>query len=681
MPPLSKPFQRSVRIASVLGLSALSLTQEIGTAYLVFAWAALISSVAADRYPERQRSLQKFETAAVLGWILWFIIDMAVFHQTFFIAMAHFLILFQAFKWLGFKARKDGLQILFFAFFQILSACTLAAGVWDAVIFLALIPVGTMGLFWNHLDEQLERAGQTLPPHFQRSSQKMARAMAGFAVPMNIILTAFVFILFPRLTLNATLPGFANQHMGFTDQVDLRRTGTIADDPSVVMWMRLSASDRPLWSGYLRGLAMTRFDGQQWRANPTEAARPVGRDGNGVFRPMQPLPGAQLIHPAILLVSPSAGTLFITGRPLEVITTLPSLELTRSSGLRSTTRWDHPLRYDFISDVAMRRVLPGSLLPPSERQELLKLPGIPLDRIAARAKEAARHGSAYERAQHIAAYLRTRCRYSADLGAQRSDNPVETFLETSRSGPCGHFASAMALMCRLQGIPSRVVAGYWHGEYNAPADQFVIREQDAHAWVEAYVDGLGWVPFDPSPRQSLSPGAAQQSWRHEVRQYWDYLGFQWDRLIIEYDLYSQIKALQTLQHSSETANTAFSRWWQRHFANLSRSKPQSRGEEPALHSSGRLSRPWTAALLLASLGAASFFWKRKARTPEDQAVLAYRRFLSWIARQGFPKKPSETAREFFKRLREERPAHAPRAHDVTERYYAARFGTSGGGVR
>ena len=78
--------------------------------------------------------------------------------------------------------------------------------------------------------------------------------------------------------------------------------------------------------------------------------------------------------------------------------------------------------------------------------------------------------------------------------------PLEEFLFVRRSGNCEYFAAAMAVMLRSIGVPARVVAGFQQGEWNPYGRYFMVRLSDAHAWVEVYLDGRGWVAFDPSPR-------------------------------------------------------------------------------------------------------------------------------------------------------------------------------------
>ena len=77
-------------------------------------------------------------------------------------------------------------------------------------------------------------------------------------------------------------------------------------------------------------------------------------------------------------------------------------------------------------------------------------------------------------------------------------NPVDRFLFDTRQGFCEHYASAFSVMLRAAGIPARVVVGYQGGEFNPLGGHMVVRQSDAHAWTEAWLDGEGWVRFDPT---------------------------------------------------------------------------------------------------------------------------------------------------------------------------------------
>ncbi len=97
------------------------------------------------------------------------------------------------------------------------------------------------------------------------------------------------------------------------------------------------------------------------------------------------------------------------------------------------------------------------------------------------------------------AYLRRNFRYTLNLTGAPGRDPLAHFLFETKAGHCEYFASAMAVMLRTIGVPSREVNGFLPGEYNDLAGDYIVRASDAHSWVEAYFPGIGWTTFDPTP--------------------------------------------------------------------------------------------------------------------------------------------------------------------------------------
>ena len=75
---------------------------------------------------------------------------------------------------------------------------------------------------------------------------------------------------------------------------------------------------------------------------------------------------------------------------------------------------------------------------------------------------------------------------------------VDEFLFDTKRGFCGHYASAFATLMRAAGIPARVVTGYQGGTFNRFADYWILRQSDAHAWTEVWIEGRGWLRMDPT---------------------------------------------------------------------------------------------------------------------------------------------------------------------------------------
>mgnify|MGYP001626196239 CR=1 FL=1 len=180
-----------------------------------------------------------------------------------------------------------------------------------------------------------------------------------------------------------------------------------------------------------------------------------------------------------------------------------------------------PLRINAYNIVAVP--IPENLPPknsaslsPEERRVLSYLPPY-LYRVRELAQQVTQNAETpYEKAKTLEAFLRTQYRYSDSPPYLVGHNVdvVTFFLFEAREGACDWFASALALMCRAVGIPARVVTGFYSDEVDTDGS-LVIRANDAHAWVEAYIDGHGWVTLDATPsgdRNRLALWQALQRW-------------------------------------------------------------------------------------------------------------------------------------------------------------------------
>jgi transglutaminase-like putative cysteine protease len=115
-------------------------------------------------------------------------------------------------------------------------------------------------------------------------------------------------------------------------------------------------------------------------------------------------------------------------------------------------------------------------------------------RVAGRAK------SPYAAAVSLESWLRFRGGFVySNRGYQTSAPPLVGFVVQTKHGYCQYFAGAMALMLRYLGVPARVAVGFTSGDYNPKRQTWTVTDHDAHAWVEAWFRGYGWLPFDPTP--------------------------------------------------------------------------------------------------------------------------------------------------------------------------------------
>ena len=122
----------------------------------------------------------------------------------------------------------------------------------------------------------------------------------------------------------------------------------------------------------------------------------------------------------------------------------------------------------------------------------------------------------YDKAIAIQRFFTTGSRFTYDtkIPADNSPNALDNFLLHTRRGFCQQFATSMAVMARLSGIPARVAVGFTRGTYDSTTRTWTVTTHDAHAWPELYFQGYGWLPFEPTPRgdgQAVKPSYAKSS--------------------------------------------------------------------------------------------------------------------------------------------------------------------------
>ena len=116
---------------------------------------------------------------------------------------------------------------------------------------------------------------------------------------------------------------------------------------------------------------------------------------------------------------------------------------------------------------------------------------------------------AFSKAVAIRDWLADNCRYTLNVDYPPAERDfVSYFLLDSREGYCSYFASAMAVLCRAAGLPARYVEGY--SLRAAPGESVVLTGEDAHAWVEVYFNGVGWLTFDPTAAAQDAQGVSRQ---------------------------------------------------------------------------------------------------------------------------------------------------------------------------
>ncbi len=142
-----------------------------------------------------------------------------------------------------------------------------------------------------------------------------------------------------------------------------------------------------------------------------------------------------------------------------------------------------------------------------------------------------------ELAQAIEQHLRSKFQYTTDLtdvpAIAPGDNPIVPFLYEFKRGHCSFFAAAMCLMCQSLGMQARVVNGYLCDEYSSMGQHYIVRQSQAHAWVEVLTN-KGWQTFDPTSSTSTTGGSSTGMWQ-SVRHFFGFLEYKWASSVIAYN--------------------------------------------------------------------------------------------------------------------------------------------------
>jgi transglutaminase-like putative cysteine protease len=290
-------------------------------------------------------------------------------------------------------------------------------------------------------------------------------------------------------------------YFGFSPVVDLRLRGRL--DDTVVM--RVRATRQHYW----RALVFDTYTGVGWKISDPgltlfQAGSPpihlVHRQDEVLVFRHRPERVVQSFYieveqPNVVFAAPLAERLF-----------LPSdrVYLDRLGSMRLPTTLKPGDVYSVVSrvfayDPAVLRAADGAP-PRSISERYLALPPIP-DRVRVLAERlVAGAPTVYDRVVAVNRFLQTAYRYDLTIPPQRRPgDAVDYFLFEERRGYCEQFASAMVVLLRSVGIPARLVTGYLPGTLDPITGLLEVRNSDAHAWVEVYFAGVGWVEFEPTP--------------------------------------------------------------------------------------------------------------------------------------------------------------------------------------
>jgi transglutaminase-like putative cysteine protease len=608
----------------------------------------------------------------------------------------HFLLVLMIIKLFNLQHRRDYVHLFAISLVAVLAAASLTSELWYVPIFLAYMLAGvwTLLLFQLTQDAAVPSAAMRREPEPLESNNDVTPKlfwMANGLAAATFGLTLVIFFVIPRVSAGFYQKGYGEniRTSGFSNTVDLGSIGPIKRDRSVVM--RVELPDRQaheVGRFYLRGLAFDRYDGRSW-ANQLSHRRSLSEDSPETFtlrwsQSHKPPPNGPVLRQHIQLEPLDTPVLFAAPVAESINGRFPAIQADVTGALYLPFPSSTRIEYSAVS--RSNTVAPADLQPqPAAYSEsflrhFLQMP-VQSERIAELARDVSESKrTAYEKAVAIQDHLSHKYQYSLDAPLAAQAHPLEEFLFDRKTGYCEHYATAMVMMLRAIGIPARLVTGFLATEWNEYGNYYVVRQQDAHAWVEVHLPHSGWVMMDPTPADGDSAGGPLPAW-HTVQSMLDSVRLRWNRFFVQYSATDQLAVVRDLQTGGASVRL-------RTLDSLAAFlRPLTAAFEAGIDSltNGGLSHVVkVVAILLAGCGVVAWLvwarpWNRLRRSTgaagDEQAIVQlYRRMLRQLERRGIHKPAAMPPLQFIRIIQAQWSTAGTAVASITDLYCRARFG-------
>ncbi len=545
-------------------------------------------------------------------------------------------------KLIEIHTQRDAMIALFIGYFLVISGFLFSQSLFMGTYLFAVVLVLTAAL------TALNHHGVGVAQH--RLYLRTGGALLLQALPLMVIM----FILFPRLSAPLwSMPKESNRAItGLSNSISMGSISQLAESDEVAFRVlfegTIPAADKLYW----RGPVLWHTDGSNWQRRPFDSSH-SSFDYQFLDYP---------VRYTVTLEPHDDHWLFA----LDLPASLPHKDipggvvLSADYQLLGRRQIHTRIRYS-VSSVLSYRIKD---LPEWLRQEALQLPSESNPRtrtLAAQWRETATTDR--DLLQVSLRYFSEQPFYYSRTPPELADNPVDAFLFDTREGFCEHFASAFVTLMRAAGIPARVVTGYQGGELNKLGQYLIIRQRNAHAWAEIWLDEEGWIRIDPTaliPPERVNTSIDVTRFRTtdisnasggaispltqsllKLRQSWDAINNSWNQWVLGFDRERQIRLLKLLGLQS------FS--W-KHLISL------------------------MMVLLFSSILLITLFLLMNHPRQRDPVLQLYQRFCRKLERSGIKRRPDEGPRAFASRVIAHRADLAEKVQAITSLYESLRYG-------
>lgn len=546
------------------------------------------------------------------------------------------LTIFMALKLLELRTQRDAIVVVMLGYFLLLTHYFYADEIWVGFWMLLSMAITTSALIRL----------QAPTSHSTKETLGLATLMIFQAVPIMVIL----FLLFPRIS--GPLWGLPQDTRraisGLGNEISPGSISELSQSSAIAFRVEFESLDSQLPARdklYWRGPVMTDYDGMVWRVarNYTTPVTPetqsisvLGASVN-YWMMMEPHQQHWLLALDIPITTPGDSRI---NRMFSLLSKTPIRDRQRYA-LTSSTEYRIGIKES--ADVLNRSMaLPDNINPKSRAL-------------------AARWRAQSTSPRVIAAKALQLFQQDAFVYTLRppllGQNAVDDFLFINKRGFCEHYASAFVFLMRAAGLPARIVAGYQGGEINPIDKHLIVRQSDAHAWAEIWIEKEGWVRIDPTA--AIAPNRIEQGLQASLP----------EGEPLPAMLRAELDWLRTLRYRWDAVNNAWNLWVLAYNA-------ERQGQ--ILRNLG-LGDDWRILIgLLSSIGGLALLaiaaWILHRKKPSDPLQRLWRRLCLHLSREGIPRASWEGPQTYLERVATTRPDLAPLAKSVADLYIPLRYG-------
>lgn len=542
-------------------------------------------------------------------------------------------------KMLELRTMRDAMVALFIGYFMVISGFLFSQSIFmGAYLFLVVLALTAALAALNH-------------PSGTRTENRFYLGFAGKLLLQAIPLMVLMFLLFPRLSgpLWQMPSDKRAAKTGLSDSMDIGTINNLANSEEVAFRVDFDGAILPASQLYWRGPILWNTDGSRWEQQSMDLSSNLPSfsiEGNTVSYSitLEPNNRRWLFSLDLPVIMPQGINNKVFARP--------DFQLLSSRDIAKK------VRYSLRSAPVYR----ATKIPVWMRKLATQLPAQVNPKTRALAQQWKQEGLSNPSIIDTALSLfHDQPFYYTRQPPVLNDNPIDEFLFTTRRGFCEHYAAAFVTLMRAADIPARVVTGYQGGERNALGDYLIIRQSNAHAWAEVWLEQRGWIRVDPTAaippeRVETSTDAnrftstdaalvrtgsslfSEAYWK--LRYSWDAINHAWTQWVLGFDKETQEKLLRKLGLNN------FS--WQ-----------------------------WLIILMIAMVGIVlsiigmSLLWRRPRS--QDPVLRLYHQFCHKLAKTGITRNTNEGPSDFANRAILSRPDLAASINAITTHYIQLRY--------